>query len=197
MRWVISHRSIPSHGISAVVCAAVGDAVSRRAAHPDRGGGNRHRCDRIISGELPALSEWKRPLLGFKSPAARWALLTGLLISIYSAIDKVGVRYVDPLPYLYLFLVVAWLALFQCSGSIPIGVRRCARSWGRYAESRAARRRRGVVGRGCVWFGVGRAELESSESRKSGTRIERGDRRVDWRAFPGRAGRPVGSWLPR
>jgi drug/metabolite transporter (DMT)-like permease len=60
---------------------------------------------------LPALSEWKRPLLGFKSLAARWALLTGLLISIYSAIDKVGVRYVDPLPYLYLFLVVAWIAL--------------------------------------------------------------------------------------
>ncbi|CAG0933658.1 hypothetical protein TFLX_03162 [Thermoflexales bacterium] len=60
---------------------------------------------------LPALSEWKRPLLGFKSPAARWALLTGLLISIYSAIDKVGVRYVDPLPYLYLFLVVTWIAL--------------------------------------------------------------------------------------
>jgi drug/metabolite transporter (DMT)-like permease len=38
-------------------------------------------------------------------------VLTGLLISIYSAVDKVGVRYVDPLPYLYLFLVVTWLAL--------------------------------------------------------------------------------------
>jgi len=60
---------------------------------------------------LPALSDWKRPLLGFRSPAARWALLTGLLISIYSSIDKVGMRYVDPLPYLYLFLVVTWLAL--------------------------------------------------------------------------------------
>src|SRR5512139_1202239 len=43
---------------------------------------------------LPSLSDWKRPLLGFKSPAARWALLTGLLISFYSAIDKVGVRYI-------------------------------------------------------------------------------------------------------
>jgi len=60
---------------------------------------------------LPALSDWKRPLLGFRSPAVRWALLTGLLISIYSSIDKVGLRYVDPLPYLYLFLVVTWLAL--------------------------------------------------------------------------------------
>lgn len=60
---------------------------------------------------LPALSDWKRPLLSFKAPAARWALLTGILISIYSAIDKVGVRYVDPLSYLYLFLVVAWIAL--------------------------------------------------------------------------------------
>jgi drug/metabolite transporter (DMT)-like permease len=60
---------------------------------------------------LPAPSDWKRPLLGFRSPAARWALLTGLLISIYSAIDKVGMRYVDPLPYLYLFLIVTWIVL--------------------------------------------------------------------------------------
>ena len=60
---------------------------------------------------LPTLADWKRPLLGFRSPAVRWALLTGLLISIYSSIDKVGMRYVDPLPYLYLFLVVAWLSL--------------------------------------------------------------------------------------
>ncbi len=60
---------------------------------------------------LPTLAAWNRPLLGLRSPAARWALLTGLLISIYSAIDKVGVRYVDSLPYLYLFLVVTWLAL--------------------------------------------------------------------------------------
>jgi drug/metabolite transporter (DMT)-like permease len=59
----------------------------------------------------PALAEWRRPLLGFKSPAARWALVTGLLISIYSSIDKVGVRYVDPLPYLYLFLLVTWSVL--------------------------------------------------------------------------------------
>jgi drug/metabolite transporter (DMT)-like permease len=60
---------------------------------------------------LPSIADWKRPLLGFRSTAARWALLTGLLISIYSSIDKVGMRYVDPLPYLYLFLVVTWIAL--------------------------------------------------------------------------------------
>ncbi len=60
---------------------------------------------------LPSIADWQRPLLGFKSAAARWALLTGLLISVYSAIDKVGVRYFDPLPYLYLFLAVTWLAL--------------------------------------------------------------------------------------
>ena len=69
----------------------------------------------IISGlylvNLPSLAEWARPLAGLKSAAARWALLTGLLISIYSSIDKVGVRYVDPLLYLYLFLAVTWLAL--------------------------------------------------------------------------------------
>lgn len=60
---------------------------------------------------LPSATDWKRPLLGFKSAAARWALLTGLLISCYTAIDKVGVQYFDPLAYLYLFLAVTWLAL--------------------------------------------------------------------------------------
>ena len=60
---------------------------------------------------LPTLAAWKHPLIGFRLPAARWALATGLLISIYSSIDKVGVRYVDPLPYLYLFLFVTWIAL--------------------------------------------------------------------------------------
>jgi drug/metabolite transporter (DMT)-like permease len=60
---------------------------------------------------LPALADWDRPLRGLRSAAARWALLTGLLISIYTSIDKVGMRYVDPLPYLYLFLVVTWILL--------------------------------------------------------------------------------------
>ena len=60
---------------------------------------------------LPSLADWKRPLLGFISPAARWALLTGLLISAYSTVDKVGVKYFDPLIYLYLILFVAWIAL--------------------------------------------------------------------------------------
>lgn len=60
---------------------------------------------------LPALSEWKRPLLGFRSSASRWALITGGLISAYSALDKVGVRYFPPFVYLYLILVVCWIAL--------------------------------------------------------------------------------------
>lgn len=69
----------------------------------------------IVAGlyliNLPALSDWKRPLLGFRSPASRWALLTGALISGYSAIDKVGVTYFPPFVYLYLLLLVCWLAL--------------------------------------------------------------------------------------
>ena len=60
---------------------------------------------------LPALADWKRPLLGLNSPAPRWALLTGVLISAYSTVDKVGVRYFDPLTYLYLILFVGWIAL--------------------------------------------------------------------------------------
>ncbi len=69
----------------------------------------------IVTGlyliNLPSPADWRRPLLGFRQPAARWALLTGVLISIYSTVDKVGVRYFDPLTYLYLILFVGWIAL--------------------------------------------------------------------------------------
>lgn len=69
----------------------------------------------IVAGlyliNLPSLADWKRPLLGLNTPAARWALLTGLLISIYSAVDKVGVSYFDPFTYLYLILLVGWAIL--------------------------------------------------------------------------------------
>jgi drug/metabolite transporter (DMT)-like permease len=60
---------------------------------------------------LPSLADWRRPLAGFQQPAARWALVTGLLISGYAAVDKVGVKYVPPVAYLVLFLAVAWLVL--------------------------------------------------------------------------------------
>jgi drug/metabolite transporter (DMT)-like permease len=69
----------------------------------------------VVSGlylvNLPSLADWKRPLAGFKQPAARWAVVTGALISSYSTVDKVGVKYFDPLMYLYLILFVAWIAL--------------------------------------------------------------------------------------
>jgi drug/metabolite transporter (DMT)-like permease len=60
---------------------------------------------------LPSLSAWSRPLHAFRSAASRWALLTGLLISTYSAIDKIGVRYFSPIAYLYLILFVCWICL--------------------------------------------------------------------------------------
>ena len=69
----------------------------------------------IVSGlylvNLTSLADWRRPLLGLRHPAARWALLTGLLISAYSTVDKAGVQYFDPLGYLFLILFVGWLAM--------------------------------------------------------------------------------------
>ena len=69
----------------------------------------------IIAGlyliNLPSLADWRRPLIGFTHPAARWALFTGLMISSYSAVDKIGVTHFDPLTYLYLLLCVTWVAL--------------------------------------------------------------------------------------
>jgi drug/metabolite transporter (DMT)-like permease len=60
---------------------------------------------------LHSLSDWKRPLQAFGTSASRWALLTGILISGYSAVDKVGIRYFSPLLYLYLIMLVCWIVL--------------------------------------------------------------------------------------
>ncbi|MCI0412686.1 DMT family transporter [bacterium] len=60
---------------------------------------------------LPSLAVWSRPLHAFRSAASRWALLTGILISTYSAIDKIGIQYFSPLVYLYLILLVSWVCM--------------------------------------------------------------------------------------
>jgi drug/metabolite transporter (DMT)-like permease len=60
---------------------------------------------------LPSFSDWKRPLAGFREAATRWALLTGLFISAYTTVDKVGIEHVDPRSYLVLILSVGWLVL--------------------------------------------------------------------------------------
>lgn len=60
---------------------------------------------------LRSVSEWASPLRGSRSSAARWALLTGFLISCYTAVDKAGVQYFSPLYYLYMILLVCWIVL--------------------------------------------------------------------------------------
>lgn len=69
----------------------------------------------IVSGlyliNLPSLSAWSRPLHAFRSDASRWALVTGLLISCYTAVDKRGVQYFPPWLYVYLILLVCWICI--------------------------------------------------------------------------------------
>lgn len=69
----------------------------------------------IVAGlyliNLSKLSDWRRPLTAWSSAAARWALITGFLISTYTLIDKIGVRYFSPFIYLYLILFVCWLLM--------------------------------------------------------------------------------------
>jgi drug/metabolite transporter (DMT)-like permease len=69
----------------------------------------------IVTGlyliNLSSIHDWRRPLQMFRSTASRWALVTGVLISIYSAVDKIGIRYFPPLVYIYLLLFVCWIVL--------------------------------------------------------------------------------------
>lgn len=60
---------------------------------------------------LPRLSAWRSAWRAFGHPAARPALLSGLCISLYTTLDKVGVRTVVPQTYTYLAmtLTLVWL----------------------------------------------------------------------------------------
>jgi len=57
-----------------------------------------------------SLGELLEPLRHLGNPSSRWALLAGLCISVYSIIDKVGTKYVPPFVYIYLVLLVTFLA---------------------------------------------------------------------------------------
>ncbi len=57
---------------------------------------------------LPRLRAWMEPLRSLRQPGPRWAVIAGLFISAYSAVDRVGVRLASPLPYLFF---VNWVAI--------------------------------------------------------------------------------------
>jgi drug/metabolite transporter (DMT)-like permease len=63
----------------------------------------------IYLSRLDRLSDWNRPFRNFSRGGAGWALLTGVFISLYTTIDKMGTRHLGPLLYLYLVLAIAWL----------------------------------------------------------------------------------------
>jgi drug/metabolite transporter (DMT)-like permease len=52
-----------------------------------------------------------RPLRSLRERSSQWALLASVGIAIYSMVDKVGLRYVDPFAYGYLMLLVTLLSL--------------------------------------------------------------------------------------
>ncbi|HSE39879.1 MAG TPA: DMT family transporter [Acidobacteriota bacterium] len=60
---------------------------------------------------LPSIHAWSRPLHAFRTAASRWALLTGILISTYTAVDKVGIQYFPPFIYIYFALFVCLICL--------------------------------------------------------------------------------------
>ncbi|MCC6187898.1 MAG: EamA family transporter [Anaerolineales bacterium] len=60
---------------------------------------------------LPSLAAWRQPLRAWRQPAPWLALAAGLCVSCYTAIDRAGIRRVEPLLYTYLALLVTTLFL--------------------------------------------------------------------------------------
>lgn len=50
---------------------------------------------------------WRNLLIPSHSPGAKWALYSGVLIAAFSFVDKAGIEFVDPLPFLYLIFTTA------------------------------------------------------------------------------------------
>jgi uncharacterized membrane protein len=63
----------------------------------------------IYLSRLERLSDWNKPFRNFSHGGAGWALLTGVFISGYTTIDKIGTKHLDPFLYLYLVLGIAWI----------------------------------------------------------------------------------------
>jgi len=57
---------------------------------------------------LPSLAAWRAPLQALRQTGPRLALLAGLCISLYTAIDRAGINLLAPLLYTYLAL---WLTV--------------------------------------------------------------------------------------
>jgi drug/metabolite transporter (DMT)-like permease len=66
----------------------------------------------LYSVNLTRLGAWREPLAALRQAGPRWALIAGACISGYTAIDKVGIRYVPPLLYTYLalWITLLWVA---------------------------------------------------------------------------------------
>jgi drug/metabolite transporter (DMT)-like permease len=61
---------------------------------------------------LNRLGAWLDPFRAFThQPGPRWALFAGVCISLYTVIDRYGIRLVDPLLYTTVALWITWLLL--------------------------------------------------------------------------------------
>jgi len=78
---------------------------------------------------LPSWRDITRPLRGLTQPASRWALAAGLCIGVYSTLDKVGVKFISPLLYIYIILCVTWLALTPLQRTNTLVVEWRANKW--------------------------------------------------------------------
>jgi len=67
----------------------------------------------VILGVFVVSIKWGTPLLSpeWKNQPYGLALFTALASSGYSIVDKVGVRYAHPIPYIYLEFIITWLGL--------------------------------------------------------------------------------------
>lgn len=65
----------------------------------------------LYLANLSRLGGWSEPWRALRRTAPRWALAAGFFTSLYTAVDKVGIRGVDPLLYTYLALAITTLWL--------------------------------------------------------------------------------------
>ncbi len=67
----------------------------------------------LYTVNLEGAHDWLRPLRSLREPGPRWALVAGLFISLYTALDKYGVFSTGLAPMTYTYQTLVWTVIWM------------------------------------------------------------------------------------
>jgi len=84
----------------------------------------------LYTVNLTDAKDWRRPLRSLKEAGPRWALLAGLFISLYTALDKYGLSVTRLAPMAYTYQTLVWTVIWMTPGVLAL--HRWKEVWGEW-----------------------------------------------------------------